>query len=276
LAIAYKTEFEEMWGSNNNSPNAANAKFGADKTDNTSHIFNIDGILVELYFSPSDGTTAHIANAISSANNDMKFAMLTFINNDLGDAVIDIHNAGVDVKGIIENILYFGSEYNSLLDAGVDVLSHFTTSYFFHHKYAVIDATNPESNPCVITGSHNWTNSAEDDYDENTLIIHDAEIAGMYLEEFMARYADMTATFIAKYQEETSIFYPNPTSDFICWNNNMKLVSVEIQTLSGKSVFNCKKPSSNKISINNIPNGMYIITAKTEIETLRYKIQIFR
>jgi len=39
----------------------------------------------------------------------------------LGDAVIDISDAGVEVKGIIENVLYFGSEYNGLVSAGVDV-----------------------------------------------------------------------------------------------------------------------------------------------------------
>lgn len=214
LANAYKTEFEEMWGSNANIPNPTNAKFGADKTDNTPHNFNIGGVPVELYFSPSDATTAHIETAVLSANTDMQFAMLTFINNDLGDAVIQIHNQGVDVKGIIENILYFGSEYNGLVSAGIDVWSHFTTPNFFHHKYGVVDATNPTSDPLVITGSHNWTNSAEDDYDENTLIIHSAEIAGMYHEEFMARYAEITGTGIGSIINEPEIqIFPNPASD---------------------------------------------------------------
>lgn len=202
LALAYKTEFEEMWGSTGAQPNTANSKFGAAKTDNTPHAFVIDGIPVELYFSPSDGTTAHIESAIRSANTDMQFAMLTFINNDLGDAVIDIHNQGVDVKGIIENIYYIGSEYNGLINAGISVLSHFTTLYFMHHKYGIVDATNPASDPLVITGSHNWTNSAETDYDENTLIIHSSQIAGMYYEEFMQTYGNMTGTGI-KEREST-------------------------------------------------------------------------
>ncbi|MCU0613306.1 MAG: hypothetical protein MUE60_16160, partial [Candidatus Eisenbacteria bacterium] len=40
----------------------------------------------------------------------------------------------------------------------------------------------------VITGSHNWSSSAETTNDENTLIIHSPVIANLYLQEFAARY----------------------------------------------------------------------------------------
>jgi len=86
--------------------------------------------------------------------------MFTFIHNGIGDAVEDVHNSGVAVKGIIENVSYFGSEYNSLLSAGIPVLSHENVPNSFHHKYGVADATSPSSDPLVVTGSHNWTNSA--------------------------------------------------------------------------------------------------------------------
>jgi phosphatidylserine/phosphatidylglycerophosphate/cardiolipin synthase-like enzyme len=237
LAYAYEMEFEEMWGSTTNTPNLSNSKFGDAKTDNTPHSFTIGGLNVELYFSPSDGTTSHIETALLSADTDMQFAMLTFIHNDLGDAVITAHNAGVNVKGIIENTIYFGSEYNSLLSAGVDVYSHLTIPYYLHHKYGIVDANNTTSDPLVITGSHNWTNSAEDDYDENTLIIHDAIIANMYYEEFMARY-DEVSTSINKAETNPKeiIVYPNPTKEKIsiaC--NNME--SVKIFDVTGKLMY---------------------------------------
>ena len=38
LARAYELEFEEMWGAEGMMPDAANAKFGADKTWNTPSI----------------------------------------------------------------------------------------------------------------------------------------------------------------------------------------------------------------------------------------------
>jgi phosphatidylserine/phosphatidylglycerophosphate/cardiolipin synthase-like enzyme len=259
LALAYKIEFEEMWGSNTNTPNSANAKFGADKTDNTPHSFNIGGIPVELYFSPSDGTTAHIESAILSADNDMQFAMLTFINNDLGDAVIDVFDAGVEVKGIIENVLYFGSEYNGLVSAGVDVWSHQTEPYFFHHKYGVVDANDVTSDPLVITGSHNWTNSAEEDYDENTLIIHSLEIANMYYEEFMARYSEITGAESNKVISLESIsIYPNPASDFITIESLYNNVLFQVFDITGKLVFDeSLKSKSQMIDISKLSQGIY-------------------
>jgi len=59
-----------------------------------------------------------------------------------------------------------------------------------HHKYMLIDADSVESNPIVITGSQNWTSSAEEVNDENTLIIHDAGIAQQHLQEFIARFKE--------------------------------------------------------------------------------------
>lgn len=275
LANAYKTEFEEMWGSNTITPNPSNAKFGADKTDNTPHNFNIGGIPVELYFSPSDGTTSHIESTILTADTDMQFAMLTFINNDLGDAVIEIYDNGVDVKGIIENILYVGSEYNSLQNAGVDVYSHMTEPNVFHHKYAVIDATNPESEPCVITGSHNWTNSAEEDYDENTLIIHDAEIAGMYHEEFMARYAEMTGASVSNYKNPFEFqVYPNPVSNEIFIMSDFDIYDCIIYDAANQIVMQGQNVHS--ISTLTFIPGIYYLVIRSESFTHIFKIEVVR
>ncbi|MCH8318205.1 MAG: phospholipase, partial [Bacteroidetes bacterium] len=189
--MAYTLEFEEMWGDTSATPNPGNAKFGPDKTNNTPHEFNIGGRLVELYFSPSDNTTSNILNAISTSDNDLEFALLSFTRNDLGTAVLDAHNAGVNVKGIMENENDSGSEYPFLTSNGVDLLSHMSVPNTLHHKYAVIDAANAASDPTLITGSHNWSTSAETRNDENTLFIHDEVIANMYLEEFMARYCEL-------------------------------------------------------------------------------------
>lgn len=40
----------------------------------------------------------------------------------------------------------------------------------------------------TVTGSHNWTNSAENTNNENTLLIRDHAVANQYLQEFVARY----------------------------------------------------------------------------------------
>jgi phosphatidylserine/phosphatidylglycerophosphate/cardiolipin synthase-like enzyme len=40
----------------------------------------------------------------------------------------------------------------------------------------------------TLTGSHNWSASAENSNNENTFILHDPDIANQYLQEFAARY----------------------------------------------------------------------------------------
>jgi len=188
LALNYQTEFNEMWGGSGAQPNLTLSKFGSAKTDNTIHNFTIASVPIESYFSPSDGTTAKIVNAINSANYTLDFATFTFNHNDIGDAVIAAKNRGVIVRGIIENVNYLGSEYPGLVSNGINVLSHLNVPYDFHHKYGIVDAGYPASDPLVIMGSHNWTNSAENDYDENTLIIHDNVITSKYLEKFTQRF----------------------------------------------------------------------------------------
>lgn len=188
LTKAYQKEFEEMWGSNSDTPNSVNAKFGIQKSDNTQHTFSIGGRTINLYFSPSDGTTNKIINAINSSDHDIYFAQYTFTRNDIGDAIKSRNSNSVkDIKGIINNINDNGSEYNYLA-AFADM--HQNPGNVLHDKYAIIDAGVWNSDPIVITGSHNWSSAAENDNDENTLIIHDTKITNQFVQDFKQRYID--------------------------------------------------------------------------------------
>ncbi|NVO01419.1 MAG: T9SS type A sorting domain-containing protein [Bacteroidetes bacterium] len=258
LCQAYKTEFEEMWGSSTAYYNSANSKFGPQKTDNTQHIFNINGTNVEMYFSPSDGTTSKIDFALNTCNFSTQFAMFTFINNTLGDNIINLHNSGKDVKGIIENISYFGSEYAGFISNGIDVLSHENIPNSFHHKYGIVDALNSSSDPMVITGSHNWTNSAENDNDENTLIIHDPFIANQYYEEFMTRYNEMISSISEIESQKTITISPNPSNGQFKWkskNKEVKLIS--ISNSLGEII--PMETNSKDIILNNLTDGLYFL-----------------
>jgi len=55
-----------------------------------------------------------------------------------------------------------------------------------HHKYMIVDVDS-ESDPTVITGSMNWSANGDDTNDENTLIIHDTDVANQFYQEFAAR-----------------------------------------------------------------------------------------
>jgi phosphatidylserine/phosphatidylglycerophosphate/cardiolipin synthase-like enzyme len=187
VARTYELEFNEMWGSNGDEPDEANAKFGSDKSNNTPHQFIVNGNQFEVYFSPSDNTTLNISNALKTADEEIDFALLVFTNNQLANTIAERYDDGVEVNGIIEQINTQGSEYEYLLDLGVNVMSHQGFGDSFHHKYCIVDHAYTESDPLVITGSHNWSGAAETNNDENTMIIHDANIVNQFYQEFHQR-----------------------------------------------------------------------------------------
>jgi phosphatidylserine/phosphatidylglycerophosphate/cardiolipin synthase-like enzyme len=195
ITQAYKIEFEEMWGGSGDTPNPANAKFGVQKTDNTPHSFNIGGREVQVYFSPSDGTTQKIINNVISSHFSIYFATYAFTRADIRTAMSDrFYNYGVtDQRGIIDQINTTGSQYTEL-QVFAEVFPNVSPT--LHHKYAIFDASYPESNPTTLTGSHNWSSSAENDNDENTVIIKDVYIANQFMQEFKKRYNEAGGTGI--------------------------------------------------------------------------------
>ena len=56
-----------------------------------------------------------------------------------------------------------------------------------HHKFAVIDVEGDDR--VAIVGSYNWTAAGAYDNDENTLIIHDRELARAYYAEWQRLWA---------------------------------------------------------------------------------------
>ncbi len=224
LAAAFKIEFEEMWGSNTDIPNSSNAKFGIQKTDNTPHFFNIGGKEVQLYFSPSDNTNQKIIEMLNTADHNIYFSTYVFTRADLQHTLWTRFNSGgvSDIRGIIDAINSQGSQWSNLTQFA-EMFHHNVSGTILHHKYAMVDATHYESNPTLLTGSHNWSNAAENDNDENTLIVHDVYIANLYMQEFKRRYNELggTGTFIVPIVgiEDLSIAemnhflyqnYPNP------------------------------------------------------------------
>jgi phosphatidylserine/phosphatidylglycerophosphate/cardiolipin synthase-like enzyme len=265
LAIAFTMEFNEMWGSDGPDFDLDAALFSADKTDNTPHKFNIDGIDVEAYFSPSDGTAGQIAEVIEGTQDDIAFAIMAFTENSLGNALVAAHNSGVDVEGIIDYVEFNGSEFDFLLDAGIDVLdyinedgSQWPEGPVLHHKYAIFDYEEGSENPAVVTGSHNWTASANSINDENTLIIYDHEIANWFYQEYSERKAEQLALSISKSEISSELLvYPNPSHTFI---------TIEGISASAYSIFdavgNIVQSGSAKgnimtLDINHLASGVY-------------------
>lgn len=262
LAKAYTIEFNEMWGGEGVTP-GSNSKFGTDKEDNTPHYFNIGGKDVELYFSPSDKVEQEINNELLTANNDVGFALFTFTRDLFAETLLNLNEEGVAVYGVIDNKRFYGSEDNNLEDGGVAILE-FNRKKDMHNKYAFIDALDTNSNPVVITGSYNWSNSAEEKYDENTIIIHDAVIVNEFYEDLN--------TFTNFGQEQaflnSIIVYPNPSDNLINLKNISETISettnIQIINSLGRVLFSQQMNLSQSIDISNYPIGVYYLRIQTE------------
>ncbi|MCP4713215.1 MAG: hypothetical protein GY869_31680, partial [Planctomycetes bacterium] len=101
LAAAYTLEFEEMWAGN----------FGSSKTNNTPHYFNINGLWVQQYMSPSDGLNHKLEWIIDRADHDLFFCIYSFTLNEISDAMQTRFQAGVNVRGVFD-VLQASSDYS--------------------------------------------------------------------------------------------------------------------------------------------------------------------
>ncbi|MCW5899462.1 MAG: T9SS type A sorting domain-containing protein [Flavobacteriales bacterium] len=215
LARCYRREFNEMWGSNGAMPNAANSRFGSAKNDDTPHLFNVGGTLVQSWFSPSDGTTARIAQSLATSDQRIEFALFAFTTSTLSNVLLERQaQPSVTVRGIIEEDDMVMWLYEALLAGGVDVRPDGAPN-FLHHKYAIVDRHMPGSDPQVITGSHNWSFNAENHNDENTLIIHSAEVADQFYQEWHARWITAVAIDEEHMIANGLLLWPNPTDNLL-------------------------------------------------------------
>jgi phosphatidylserine/phosphatidylglycerophosphate/cardiolipin synthase-like enzyme len=249
LAGGYTLEFNEMWGSDTDVPNASNSRFGARKRDNTPHRFVIASQPVESYFSPSDRTTTQIKNTLRRAAADVAFAVFSFTRRDVADTLIARKNAGRRVRGVMDSNVD-PEQFTYLATNGVDVRLEPSSSTLLHHKYAIVDGTRGSVGPnWVVTGSHNWSNNAENSNNENSLIVQSSRVANLYLQEFAARYyeAGGTDTILVSVQDDKRIpmtfslsqNYPNPfnpatTLSFAIGHSSF--VTLKVYNLLGQEV----------------------------------------
>ncbi|MBK9336056.1 MAG: T9SS type A sorting domain-containing protein [Lewinellaceae bacterium] len=278
LARTYELEFNEMWGSSGALPDPAASRFGSAKTDNTPHHFVIGGRSVSCYFSPSDQVTQRIEEAVRSADHQVGFALFSFTKNELGNALIAEHNSGTWVRGIIENINDQGTEYNWLRSNGVPVQAH-PASPALHHKYAVLDAGYPASEPTVVTGSHNWSQNAESNNDEHTLIIRDADLAVLFQAEFERRWAEIS-TSTATIAGQTFEVFPNPVRDRLFLRHSDgsdQPATLEVRDAAGRLwlTANTSGPLAEISWPAALPAGVYIVSIKTESGAAAFSIQAF-
>jgi len=274
LARAYQIEFEEMWGSTGSNPDAAKAHFGFTKKNNTPHEFVINGKRVECYFSPTDGVNTKIVQTINTTNNDLSIATMLITRTEMADAIAARKTSGAAVN-VITNVEGNNSvTVNSILSAALG--THFTfddvSSGILHHKYMVVDQNAPASDPLVFTGSHNWSAAADNDNDENTIIVHDATIANLYYQNFVKRFVDNDGVLFELNGPPTAVNDSANTTvemavtvDVLA--NDLKQAPVAVSILTQAVNGNAYIPFSNPNVISYLPNVGF-----KGIDSVTYKI----
>ena len=267
LAKSYQIEFEEMWGSTGAVPNNSKSEFGEAKTDNTPHEFLIDGMRVEMYFSPSDNTNQHLIDAIETADDDLYVETMLITRSDLSGAILNAYDRGVNVYVLTDNesdnAPFVNEALSTNLPAGKYVFDDFISG-ILHHKVAIIDVTQTDSDPQVITGSHNWSTKANEQNDENTLIIHNTDLANQYLQEFAYRFQHNNGNLIVGAQiVETpglSVF-PNPSSGQLHIKSGKKIKTIQLFSLRGDKIRQWNVASEYEVNLH-LPahlSGMFIL-----------------
>ena len=150
-------------------------------------LFRSNGTRVQQYFSPSDNTNIAVKNALLTANTSVHFLIYSFTRTEIAYPITDNYqtSTGYFAQGIINDTAASTPVWNALIgNMTTSNLKINSFGWLLHHKYAIIDADNLSSDPQVVTGSFNWTNSATYKNDENEVIVHNANITNQYLQEF--------------------------------------------------------------------------------------------
>lgn len=282
LALGYKIEFEEMWGSNTMTPNTTLSKFGPDKTNNTPHTYNIGGKVVNSYFSPSDGANSKIIASINSANSDIDVATMVETRSDVANALISKYNSGLTNTNIVIDSQNPSGNQITNLQSGLASSRAvvYSGSGIMHHKFMVVDNFNSASDPLVLVGSHNWSSSAENKNDENILIVHDLNIANQYYQAFayLYQFAGGTLGLSQNESADNLVVYPNPSNGVLNIDavNSASLTDVEITVYDvlGKKIYSNHYLNllHETIDLSSHSSGIYFINANSDSKTTHFKI----
>ena len=133
------------------------------------------GPICAVYFSPHGGCTEEVVKEIGQARASVLVQAYSFTSAPIAQALVEAHRRGVDVEVILDKSqrTEHHSSAGSLAKAGVPVEID-AAHAIAHNKVMVIDGRT------VLTGSFNFTDSAEERNAENLVVIRDAEMAARY------------------------------------------------------------------------------------------------
>lgn len=143
---------------------------------------------VSVYF-PRAGQDAEgqLISTLGTAQKKLDVAIYSFTDTEIADAIAAAKKRGVTVR-LMTDRESSGENYqkkalNIVKAAGVPIKEN-THSGIMHLKVSIIDTS------AVTTGSFNYTKSAQNQNDENLVIIHSSALTSQYEAEFARMWSD--------------------------------------------------------------------------------------
>jgi phosphatidylserine/phosphatidylglycerophosphate/cardiolipin synthase-like enzyme/DNA uptake protein ComE-like DNA-binding protein len=210
LAALFLEEFDLMWG--DGPGGQPDSRFGTKKPARPVREVKVGGATIAVHFSPNakstswaDSSNGLIAKVLGTAEHSINLALFVFSDQQLVNQLEPKHTQSVDIRALIEPGFMYRNYSEGLDMLGVELrpdchaeannrpwqnpittvgVPRMPPGDMLHHKFGLIDGKT------VITGSHNWTEAANQGNDETLLVIQSPVVAAHYQREFERLYAD--------------------------------------------------------------------------------------
>lgn len=135
-------------------------------------------------FTPPSGVAQNIVQTIDQAQKEVLVQAYGFTHNAIAQAVVRAHRRGVTVHVLLDQKSESTNRYVMGLFQEADVSVRLDGAHAIaHNKVMVIDAQ------VLVTGSFNFTNSAETRNAENVLILRSESLARAYRDNWQQHWA---------------------------------------------------------------------------------------
>ena len=142
----------------------------------------------QVCFSPKNECSEKICRFIRKAEKSLSICVFTISDNEITQSILDAHRRGVHIKIVTDNdkSMDKGSDIHQMASAGIAIKMDMTRHHM-HHKFAIRD------NKALLTGSYNWTRSAEIYNQENFIITQNKNLIKKFRKEFDKLWQEMTS-----------------------------------------------------------------------------------
>lgn len=135
----------------------------------------------DVYFSPKGGIRQRLVAAIRSAKASIDIAVYHITSFELADTLGAAKARGVRIRILTdqEKLQAGGGAYRIVERHRIPIRTLGSSDDgLMHHKFAIVDER------VVVTGSYNWTQSAERANYENLVFLDDPALVARFTEEF--------------------------------------------------------------------------------------------